>query len=321
MDISILDLNSCKKKVSGIYSIECTVNKKHYVGSSNNIIKRLSRHKSDLEKLKHHSIKLQRAYNKYGKENFIFHLVETCKESELLERENYWIKYLNSVNNGYNIVDYDKNGRIIVSDETKVKHSKRMKERLKDKTKNPFYGQNHTGENNGMYGKHHSYETKNLVSKIKSSGRILVFERDGKEFEVSNLSGFCKDNYLDYGGMKKLVSGKWNKYKNIKFIKEYKEFDNFLIELQELSKYSTESIKAVFCHMIEEAGEIGTCLNVEETGRKELKDPITSECLDLVVCALILFFKKGGTVEQAHDIFSKKLYQLEKKWLSKNCGV
>jgi group I intron endonuclease len=50
----------------------------------------------------HHSIKLQRAYNKYGIDNFIYEIIEECNELLLIEREQYWIDSLNSCKNGYN---------------------------------------------------------------------------------------------------------------------------------------------------------------------------------------------------------------------------
>lgn len=48
---------------------------------------------------------LYRAIRKYGLENFIFEIIETCPIQNLNERENYWIKYYNSNDTkfGYNL--------------------------------------------------------------------------------------------------------------------------------------------------------------------------------------------------------------------------
>lgn len=61
---------------SGIYQIRNIINKEIYIGSSINLEKRKSVHFSLLRSGKHHSIKLQRAFNKYGKENFKFEILE-----------------------------------------------------------------------------------------------------------------------------------------------------------------------------------------------------------------------------------------------------
>ena len=53
--------------MQGIYYIENTKTQRRYYGSSFNIEKRLTQHKQDLGKRKHHNIQLQRTYNKYSK--------------------------------------------------------------------------------------------------------------------------------------------------------------------------------------------------------------------------------------------------------------
>jgi len=56
----------------GIYKITC--NDKLYIGSSNNIRKRWRRHINDLNGNKHINIHLQRAFDKYGINNFKFEI-------------------------------------------------------------------------------------------------------------------------------------------------------------------------------------------------------------------------------------------------------
>jgi group I intron endonuclease len=91
---------------SGIYIIKNIIDGKVYVGSAKDFNKRKLRHFNDLKKNKHSSIKLQRAYNKYGESNFIFEEIERFEYSiEIKDREQYWIEKLNSKVNGYNIAD------------------------------------------------------------------------------------------------------------------------------------------------------------------------------------------------------------------------
>jgi group I intron endonuclease len=80
--------------ISGIYAIVNTLNGKRYVGSAVNIYKRRDRHFSDLGRGQHHSQYLQRAYDKYGGDQFTFHVIEQCDKSLLIEREQYYIDTL-----------------------------------------------------------------------------------------------------------------------------------------------------------------------------------------------------------------------------------
>jgi len=61
---------------SGIYKISSIDTGDFYIGSSINIKDRWIRHKKDLNKNRHHSIFLQRAWNKYGKSNFLFEVLQ-----------------------------------------------------------------------------------------------------------------------------------------------------------------------------------------------------------------------------------------------------
>lgn len=92
-----------------IYKIRNKTNNKFYLGSSKNLANRWREHKRDLRNNKHHSPRLQHAWNKYGPENFAFEVIEElsqeCSDKLLLEREQYWLKVLNPLDEsiGYNI--------------------------------------------------------------------------------------------------------------------------------------------------------------------------------------------------------------------------
>lgn len=110
--------------ISGIYLIVNIINNKIYVGSSYKINARWSGHKHELRLNKHHSILLQRAWNKYGEENFKFVVLEYVDKKELIEREQYWLDKLKCYDKriGYN--HYLKAGSplgIKQSEETKAK--------------------------------------------------------------------------------------------------------------------------------------------------------------------------------------------------------
>jgi predicted GIY-YIG superfamily endonuclease len=87
----------------GIYKIENLINGKIYIGQSIDIEKRWSVHKAELNRNYHCNNHLQNAWNKYGEENFEFVIIEECDNSQLNEREIYWIDKYGSYINGYNL--------------------------------------------------------------------------------------------------------------------------------------------------------------------------------------------------------------------------
>lgn len=75
-----------------IYCIKNSVNDHCYIGQTINYVQRKSKHFRELERNEHHNLPLQRAYNKYGKENFTMFIIEDNVPLEYIkEREDYWI--------------------------------------------------------------------------------------------------------------------------------------------------------------------------------------------------------------------------------------
>lgn len=87
-----------------IYKIENIINNKKYIGLTNNPARRKRRHFYDLEKGIHDNPHLQKAYNKYGKDNFIFEVLAEfdCSLEEIKEHEKEFIKKYDTYLNGYN---------------------------------------------------------------------------------------------------------------------------------------------------------------------------------------------------------------------------
>lgn len=75
----------------GIYAIVNKNKDKWYLGSSKDIHKRFARHLWELRQGVHHSVHLQRAFNKYGEGAFELQIVEYCLEEDLLERESLYL--------------------------------------------------------------------------------------------------------------------------------------------------------------------------------------------------------------------------------------
>lgn len=110
----------------GIYKITNTINNKVYVGSSINLKGREYKHFWMLKKGFHDNHYLQNSFDKYGKENFIFEIIDFCEHKELISRENELIKFYgaNNLDKGYNLALVNEFRKNTYNDEVKIKLSK-----------------------------------------------------------------------------------------------------------------------------------------------------------------------------------------------------
>lgn len=172
----------------GIYMIMNLVNRKFYIGSSYNINNRWNVHKACLKTNNHPSKYLQRAYNKYGKDNFIYEVLENCPENNLIEREQYWMDFhkIYLPENGYNISPTaGKTTGYKHTQESKEKMTILLKERISKMTpeeRKEVFGK---GRRNNPISKEH-YEK--LKEGLKKSGWL---SSDRKK-EITKLANFLK---------------------------------------------------------------------------------------------------------------------------------
>ena len=152
----------------GVYKITNIINWKVYIGQSINIMVRWKEHVNALNRNGSSCTLLQRAWNKYGQENFSFEILELCSEDMLDEIEVKYIEIYDACNpkKGYNI-ESGGNKNKHLSEETKQK----LREVHLGKTMSPETSQkmskSRTGEGNGMYGRHHTEEAKKKMSEAK----------------------------------------------------------------------------------------------------------------------------------------------------------
>ncbi|MBK5239816.1 GIY-YIG nuclease family protein [Clostridium sp.] len=186
----------------GIYKILNLVNGKMYVGSSINLKKRKEKHFSQLKNNRHSNRHLQSAYNKDGKENFKWIILEdVIDNSTILSREQYWIDFYGSSNCevGYNLAP-------IAGNCLGVKYSDEIKQRMSINHK----ALNLVGEKSSKFGTHPSKETLKLMSESNSgekSYKALLTNDQVKEIKRMIMAGF--DNIeigKKYGVSKEFVS-------------------------------------------------------------------------------------------------------------------
>lgn len=204
----------------GIYKIENIVNHKIYIGSCSNFNVRKGSHLCLLRQGKHHSIKLQRSFDKYGEINFIITLIEKCEKENLISREQYYIDTLKPF---YNIclVAGSTQGRVF-TDLHKEKLSKSLTGKIRTEEQKEHQRQI-------KIGKAHTEKTKEKVSKIVNkikgnrvgdkinSEQILNFINiANKESNIKTIKQICKENSFNYRSILRFVSNQtWKEYYNL----------------------------------------------------------------------------------------------------------
>ena len=131
----------------GIYKIQSNINPtKFYIGSAINISKRRNEHLCRLRKNQHPNNKLQNHFNKYGEEDLVFIIVESCLPEYLIIREQYYIDILKPKFNLRKIANSNLGSKR--SEETKLKmrisgigknkgrkHTEETKNKIRNSTK------------------------------------------------------------------------------------------------------------------------------------------------------------------------------------------
>jgi group I intron endonuclease len=174
-----------KDKIICIYKIVNLTNNKVYVGQTKNYKNRIYDHKYTLNKNTCKCRKLQYAWNKYGKLNFKFEIIEHCLLEDLNTKEIYWINFYDSMKNGYNL---ENGGRLNkeLSKETKKLMS----------TNNPRVWKGKFGKEHNTSKTIHQYSLKGDY--IASYGSCYEAARSiGKNYKSINscVNNSCKSAY------------------------------------------------------------------------------------------------------------------------------
>lgn len=137
------EVQSIDLKASGIYAIRHICGRL-YVGSAVHFGKRWRRHCTDLQGGVHHSVLLQRAWDKYGAEEFEFQVLEYVSDrSELLVREQFYIDSLRSCDPSFGFNISPTAGSTLGR---KMSEDALAKQRLRMSQNHPMKGRSHTEE-------------------------------------------------------------------------------------------------------------------------------------------------------------------------------
>ncbi|MGG0177264.1 GIY-YIG nuclease family protein [Gottfriedia acidiceleris] len=118
------------KYKSGVYKIINKITGKYYIGQSIEIEKRFWRHKYELSQNIHHCLYLQRSWNKYGEESFIFQIYKECEKEEAVAIEQNFLD--NEKVNLYNTSDQVSGGDLISSHPNRENIIKKYQQQIRN---------------------------------------------------------------------------------------------------------------------------------------------------------------------------------------------
>lgn len=121
-----------KEKGGVVYKITNQIDGNFYIGSTNNLIKRYYTHINHIRNNKSTCVKLIRAVNKHGENNFTFEILCECSTEEILKTEQ---SYIDSLKPTYNIAKIaGSNFGIKRTEEVKIKKSISQKKNWQDES-------------------------------------------------------------------------------------------------------------------------------------------------------------------------------------------
>jgi len=166
-------------KRSGIYKIQSIMHPERiYIGSAIDLKTRKATHFCNLKKGVHCSKKLQRHYNKYGRNDLIFSIIEPCFPVGLLAREQYYLDRLNPYFNTCKIAGNTLGSKL--SEETKIKIS----QALKGKKQSPRSAEARKNISDSLKGRIFSEEHKRKIGLASKGNKYLLGHRHSEETKL-----------------------------------------------------------------------------------------------------------------------------------------
>lgn len=222
-----------RNKIAGIYSLTNKTTGKRYIGQTVYLNGRKGDHLLNLRRNQHDNDYLQKAFNKYGEEDFIFEVLEvvpklengTNDKDKLTEREQYWMDYYKSWNRyyGYNInpsasinpmqgKTHTEEARAKISEAAKGRVlSEEAKQKLIDSRKDK---PSDSREKQVKV----DYSTRKIGTAKRIEFEYYIKDLEGDEHIFNNLTEFCRNHNLSQSHFRNMLNhGKfykgWSGYK------------------------------------------------------------------------------------------------------------
>lgn len=221
-EITIVKRLSDELHASGIYRIIGPTG--FYYGSATTFYKRWNEHKRRLNNGTHHSIRLQRAWNKHGSGVFTFEIVQNTTKEELETIEQHWLDNLHKyipVENIYNVSPSSRanRGYKFTAEQLKrhgdVRRGKKLSDAHKKKISKSLLG------NKRSLGLTYSDGARDNTALGHSGGKsYTIISPNGDIFEkVVNIRSFCRDHNLQDTHMGQVLRG---------IVKQHKGYTGFI---------------------------------------------------------------------------------------------
>lgn len=179
---------------TGVYVLFCKVTKKMYVGSSQELDKRIRRHFYELRNNIHHNSRLQELWNQHTRLTISIIPVDTIELARMVEQD----VIDKNINSG-NLLNI---GAAVIGGDNLTHHPQRDEiiKQIKDSLSARLSGMNQmerkatfgrSGEQNGMYGRKHTQEARAIMSET-SKGNTYTLGRVMSDQQRSQLSEMAK---------------------------------------------------------------------------------------------------------------------------------
>ena len=204
-----------------IYCIHNLTTGKKYIGQTvEKMQRRVVRHFRTVNETK-----ISRAIQKYSKYDFVYGIVEEVGDKNLLDaREKYWIKFYDTVENGFNIKEGGKCARGFKQSQSSIEKrrqkliGKSLSEEHKQKLSEAHKGKilsKETVDKMIAYrtGRNLTESCKQKISKAHSKKTYELKNNDGTILIIKNLAKFCRDNNLSQSYFSRIMGGERKTYK------------------------------------------------------------------------------------------------------------
>jgi len=200
---------------SGIYSLKNIITGDEYIGSAKDFDERRYEHFRTLKNNTHFNIYLQRAFNKYSSDNFIFKRIFYCEIPDLIDNENLFFKLFSPK---YNICP-------VANSRLGTRHSEKSKNKISLKAQERDYDKISKYLPHGIKNKNPNAKIKDdgiyrrMCSDIKNGGNLREI---ATEYSVNYKVVWRARQGLD--GLK-IRNYKWKKLtkdENRKFLSDFK---------------------------------------------------------------------------------------------------